>query len=128
MAFCSSHRRQNLDKILANLFWPRGPVYLRTASLLVTLLFIVYGIGEEVTFEEPGQGGASAFNTCISLLHSLDLGIIIAVGDDVACGQVLEVDDVVRRDNAEGLLDAKVEGALEPLSHPVTQRSQATDQ
>jgi len=62
------------------------------------------------------------------LLHSLDLGIIIAIRNDVAHGQVLKVNDVVCRDDTEGLLDAEAEGALEPLSHPVTQRSQATDQ
>ena len=49
-------------------------------------LFVVRGVREEVTFEEPGQGGGSTFCTCVSLLHSLDLGVIIAVGNDVARG------------------------------------------
>ena len=59
---------------------------------------IIRGVGEEVALEKSSQGGGGAFGTYVSLLHSLDLGIIIAVGDDVARGQVLEVND-----------DAKVE-------------------
>ena len=37
---------------------------------------------------------------------------------------MLEVDDIVHRDHAEGLLNAETEGALEPLGHPVTQGPQ----
>ena len=63
---------------------------------------------------------------CIGLLHSSNRGIFIVGGDDVACGQMLEVDDVVRRDDAESLLDTKVESTLETLGHPTAQGPQAT--
>ena len=39
-----------------------------------------------------------------------------------------EVDDVVRQDHAESLLNAKAEGALEPLGHPIAQGPQTTRQ
>ena len=103
------------------------PGYLRAASSLA-LVLVIGSIGEEVALEEPSQGGSGSLGTYISLLHGIDLGIIITIRDDVARGQMLEVDNVVHRDDAKGLLDAEAAGALEPLGHPVTQGSQATDQ
>ena len=87
--FCSLHKRQNLDKILTYLLGLQGPGHLQVAAspLAVLALVLVGGsVGEEVGFEVSGQGGGGAFGTCVSLLHRLDLDIIITVGDDVAHG------------------------------------------
>ena len=78
-------------------------------------------IGEEVAFEEPGQGGGGTLGTGVGLVHGVDLGVVITFRDDVASCLLVEVDDVVRRDYAEGLLDAEAKGAFEPLGHPATQ-------
>ena len=99
---------QNQDKVLTYLFWPHGPGYLQVAFFPArTLVFIIHGTGEELTFEKLGQGGGGALGNCIGLLHVIDHGVLIAVWDDVARGQLLEIDDVVRGDDNESLPDAE---------------------
>ena len=70
--------------------WARDPGYLQVAAssfIALAFAFIVHGVGEEVAFKKPSQGGGGTLGTCIGLFHSVDLGIIIAIGDDAASRQ-----------------------------------------
>jgi hypothetical protein len=79
----------------------------------------VFSVGEEIAFEDYGQGGGGTLDSGIGLLHSRNRSIFVSARrDDVARGHLLEIDDVVRRQHTEGLLIAEVEGTLEALGHP----------
>ena len=80
--------KQNQDKVLTYLLWPHGPGYLQVAfSTARTLVLVFHGAREELTLKKLGHGRGGTLGSCIGLLHSINLGVIVAVGDDVAYDQ-----------------------------------------
>jgi len=101
---------------------------LPVTQTLRSIVFIVIGAREEFALEEPGQGGGGTLGGGGGLFDGSNRGIFVgALGDDVARGHLLEINDVVCRHHAERLLDTEAKGTLEVLGYAAAQGPQAAN-